>query len=571
MKKRIKKVLIANRGEITLRIAATAANLGIKTVAIYTQEDQFLSFVHTTNESYQLKQNGIDGYLNQENIIGIAKSSGADSIHPGYGFLSENSEFARRVIDAGLTWIGPDPRHIVVLGDKNKARIIAARTGIRTIPSVTHNTSDAFCKIEKTANSIGFPIILKCAHGGGGKAMRIVDDKNVLKKAWEAVCSEAKRIFSSNTILLEKKIESPRHIEVQIAGDGENQIHLYERECSIQRNNQKIIEESPCDFISKKTREKLYEAAIRMAEQIKYKNVGTVEFLLTQNEQIYFLEVNTRLQVEHSVTELTTNVDLVAMQFQIAETNNLPFRQDEIEMRGHAIECRIYAENPTKNFQPSTGRITNLVLPKSPFLRIDHDLEEGQDITPNFDSMIVKLTVFGRTRKEAIARMRHTLSKTNISGIETNVEFLQKIFSTKSYADGQFSTQFLNKQKREFFAVREHKEPFSLGVEDAKKLAQLPSIQFYFASKTLCKITSPFAKPPSPRLRGPGASEDRRDERGEARCAFEANGREAARPEGPKHHRCEGRLEGCPSESKMRVGHGRKKSRTSRWKEQRWR
>jgi len=442
----IKKVLIANRSEIALRIIATAHAQGIQSVAIYAEQDQFLSYVYKAGQAYKLPGTGASAYLDQESILKIAKKSGADAIHPGYGFLAENAEFAQAVIDAGFIWIGPTPKNIATLADKVEARKIMNEAGVPTIPGFELDASDpkSFLLAEEKALVINYPLILKCAHGGGGKAMRLVKSEQDFVTAWNLVVSEAKRFFNSNLILLEKQIENPRHIEIQIAGDGENFIHLHERECSIQRRHQKIIEEAPCNFISKETKQKLYVAALRAANSVRYQNIGTVEFLVAPDESIYFLEINTRLQVEHSVTEMTTGIDLVALQFQLADEKTLLLTQDKVVSRGHAIECRIYAENPEQNFAPSTGTISQLTIPSGPFLRVDHDLEEAMEVSPFFDPMLAKFTTYGEKRETACGRMKDALENTQLYGIKTNVSFLQNILRSNLFKSGEFHTQLLD-------------------------------------------------------------------------------------------------------------------------------
>jgi acetyl-CoA carboxylase, biotin carboxylase subunit len=444
----MKKVLIANRGEVALRIQATCHSFGIKTVAIYTEEDQYLSYVFKAGESYKLSLSGAAGYMAQDEIISIAIKSGADSIHPGYGFLSEKSEFAQKVIDAGLTWIGPTPKNIALLGDKAVAQKTMISAGIPTVPgySIDVTVSKSFGQAKLIAISIGFPIVLKCAHGGGGKAMRHVENVAAFDDAWNTVVSESEKLFFSTIILIEKYLEKPRHIEVQIAGDGEEYIHLYERECSIQRHHQKIIEEAPCSFISQETKEKLYAAALQAARAVNYKNIGTVEFLVTgdpvsHDEKFFFLEMNTRLQVEHSITEAITGRDLVFLQLYIARHGRLPYKQQDITKRGHAIECRIYSED--NNFVPSTGTINNLIFPSHPVLRIDHDLSEGQEITPFFDPMLVRLTTVGDDRSVSIAHMKQVLSRLHIDGVNTNGELLKAIMDMHEFLKGEIHTQLL--------------------------------------------------------------------------------------------------------------------------------
>lgn len=464
----IKKILIANRGEIALRIQSTAHLMGIETVSIYSKEDRFLSYVYNATESYQLSKEGGYAYLNSEEIIDIAKKSNSCAIHPGYGFLSENYKFAQSVIDSGLIWIGPSPENIMLAADKALSKEFVSRLNIPTIPSISIETrSINLEKIKSYSEEIGFPVILKCAHGGGGKAIRKVNNLDEVEGAIEKVASEARNNFNSYEILVEKFIEEPRHIEVQIAGDGENFIHLYERECSIQRKNQKIIEESPSLFITSEMKNKLYEASIKIASALKYKNVGTVEFLV-KGDQFYFLEINTRLQVEHSVTELTTNSDLVEIQINIAKNKSLKINQDDLKQYGHSIECRIYAEDPENNFIPSTGKIKNLIIPKRPFLRIDHDLEEGMSITHHFDPMLSKVTIFGRSRDYCIKSMTEALNKTDISGVKTNLTLIKKILSSKYFEQGNINTQMISSLR-----TTKPKENIVLNEEESKRLLSL--------------------------------------------------------------------------------------------------
>lgn len=448
-KKKIQKILIANRGEVAHRINSTCKALSIETISIYTEEDQFLPYIFDTNSSYKLPTSGAYGYLDQEAIIKIAQQSGADALHPGYGFLSENGDFAQKVLDAGLIWIGPSPRSINLLGDKSEAQNLAKAAQIPTVPAKNFDATleSALGQAKIFAREIGFPILLKCAHGGGGKGMRCVKNVEEFESAWAHVYSEAKKQFCSSSIIVEKKINKPRHVEVQIVSDGAHCIHLFERECSIQRRHQKIIEESPCNFVQRETKEKLYQAAIKIAQLVNYHNIGTVEFLVDEQENFYFLEMNPRLQVEHSVTEFITATDLVETQIKIASGYRIEGNQNKIKQLGHAIECRIYAEDPQENFSPSTGTIKNLILPNNPFLRIDHALEEGVEITPYFDPMLMKFTTYGPSRKTASKHMAASLQNTNIFGITTNLSFLKNIIQSNEFASGAIHTQLLELNK----------------------------------------------------------------------------------------------------------------------------
>lgn len=446
MKTKIKKILIANRGEIASRIHAACQKLDIKTVSIYSDEDKFAKFVFESDEAYQLSKNGSSAYMDQGEILNIAKKAKADAIIPGYGFLSENSIFTQRVVDSGFIWIGPNSKIIKLMGSKTQARKIIEKIGIPTITGFSLNF-DEIEKGKKLAKQIGYPILLKDPLAGGGKAMRTIYKKEEFESAWEIIKSESTKLTGSKEVLLEKFVENGRHIEIQVCGDGKNVIHLYERECSIQRRHQKIIEETPCNFVDQKLLDCMYDAAIKISKHVKYDNIGTIEFLVTPEQKFYFLEMNTRLQVEHSVTEFTTGIDLVEMQIQIAQNQKLTIKQNQISRKNHSIECRIYAENPQQNFVPCCGAINFLQIPNLPFGRIDHNLEPHTQITPFFDPMIAKITTFAATRNSAIKNIIVALQDFKISGIKTNIEFLQKILKTKEFKNGQIHTQLLNDQK----------------------------------------------------------------------------------------------------------------------------
>jgi len=446
MKKEIKKILIANRSEIAARIIDTCKSLGIKTVAIYTKEDKFSSFVYQADESYELAQNGLLGYLNQDEIISIAKNHNCNAIHPGYGLLSEIGEFATKTSLAGLTFIGPSGEQIALMGDKIKSKELMQQINIPTIPGITISENYDIQEIKKEINKIGYPIILKATLGGGGKAMRKVTNEDELEKNIQIVQRESAYLFNSLDLFAEKFIENGKHIEIQIAGDGKNIIHLFERDCSVQRRHQKFIEEAPSKFIRQKCLEKLYESAIKAAQSISYTNLGTVEFIVTPDEKFYFLEMNTRLQVEHPITESITGLDLVELQIKIAENDELPLTQNEISKQGYAIECRILAEDTKNNFAPSTGCIEFLSLPKGPFIRQDHILEEKMEITSYFDSMLAKITTNGQNRKAAISKMIKALNEFKIEGIATNIDFLKFILQSKEFENGLIFTDSFNKE-----------------------------------------------------------------------------------------------------------------------------
>ncbi len=441
----IKKILIANRSEIASRIIFSCKSMNIKTVAIYCEKDSILPFIYQADENHMLKKHDATAYLEQKEIIAIAKKLDVDAIHPGYGFLSENYNFAQKVITAGLTWIGPSHKIIKSMADKVNAREIMKKNGIPIIPGhlVSHNENEK--TIKKLAAKIGFPLILKDPLGGGGKGIKKVFNPDELISAFNTVKSESSRLTQSNQILMEKYIQKARHIEVQIAGDGKNFIHLYERECSIQRRHQKIIEETPCNFIKKEILDQIYKAAIKATMATKYNSIGTVEFIVTQ-ENFYFLEMNTRLQVEHSVTEQTTGIDLVELQIKIAQNKKLDLKQKDIKQNNHSIECRIYSEDPENNFLPSTGKIENLIIPQTPYTRIDHNLNENMEITSFFDPMIAKITIWGQNRNNTINKMLTYLTLLKIDGIKTNIKFLKAILSSKKFLSGNIHTQLIEQE-----------------------------------------------------------------------------------------------------------------------------
>lgn len=443
----IKKVLIVNRSEIALRVQQACRALGYKVVAVYAPEDFGARFVCSADEAYELSGHGFAAYLNQDEIISIALKSGADAVHPGYGFLSENARFAQKVQAHGIIWIGPSPDSMMLMGDKIQARQIAQAAGVPVVPGrfIRLDCGDSLARALQIALEIGFPVIIKDPLAGGGKAMRRVSTHDAFADAWDIVVSESRRISGGEELLVEKYLEHGRHIEVQIAGDGASAIHLFERECSIQRRHQKIVEEAPCAFVPQELLTQMYQAAINLAQSVKYTSVGTVEFMVVRGateHKFYFLEMNTRLQVEHSVTELTTGIDLVALQFALAQGAALP-AQHEIIRRGHAIECRIYAEDPDNNFFPSTGVIQYLQLPNGPWMRHDHDLEESKEITPFFDPMIAKITTYGPTRSISIGYMLGALHEYIIGGVITNISFLQRLLAVDWFVRGDFDTQSL--------------------------------------------------------------------------------------------------------------------------------
>ncbi|MFD0825542.1 acetyl-CoA carboxylase biotin carboxylase subunit [Neobacillus sp. M.A.Huq-85] len=440
-----KKILIANRGEIAGRVIRTCKALGIQTVAVYSEADKDALHVKAADEAYLLGPAKVsESYLNIDKIIEIANTSGAEGIHPGYGLLSENAEFARRCEEEGLVFIGPSPEVISKMGSKIEARKLMELTGVPVVPGITSPLADVEEAVE-TAKRIGYPVMLKASAGGGGIGMQIVRSEDETRKAFESNQKRAVSFFGNGEMFIEKYVENPRHIEIQILADGEgNTVYLWERECSIQRRHQKVVEEAPSPFLDEETRRRMGEAAVKAAKSIGYKNAGTIEFLVDENKNFYFLEVNTRLQVEHPVTEEITGIDLVAEQLQIAWGDTLIFKQSEIKRNGHAIEVRIYAEDP-KTFFPSPGKITKFVLPAGPGIRHELGVSEQSVVTPFYDPMIAKLVVKGKDRNEAIVILRDALSRYVVEGIKTNIPMLQKVVGHDSFVSGDTTTNFVEK------------------------------------------------------------------------------------------------------------------------------
>jgi propionyl-CoA carboxylase alpha chain/3-methylcrotonyl-CoA carboxylase alpha subunit/acetyl-CoA/propionyl-CoA carboxylase biotin carboxyl carrier protein len=453
----LKKVLIANRGEIACRIIRTLKALGIASVAVYHHEDRAAPHVAMADQAVRLEGDvPASAYLDQAQILQAAVATEADSVHPGYGFLSENAGFAERVDEAGLVFVGPDAGTMRLMGDKIRARAFAAAEGIPVAPSATMD-GDPGPFIERAA-AIGFPLLIKAAGGGGGKGMKIARGAAELEDAIRSAAGEALRYFGDGRIYAERLIERPRHIEVQILGDGTGEvIHLFERECSIQRRYQKIIEESPAPNLGVVLRDEICAAAVRLASAARYRNAGTVEFILGADGVFYFLEMNTRLQVEHPVTELVLGIDLVAEQLRIASGEGLSFAQADLRQTGHAIECRINAEIPEKDFRPATGRIGVLRVPAGPGIRFDGGIGEGQAVTPAFDSMLAKLIAAGDTREAAAARLESALADLVLLGVPTNIDYLARIVRSPAFLAGFLHTGFLAENEAEL--VRPEPEP----------------------------------------------------------------------------------------------------------------
>ena len=441
------KILIANRGEIAVRIIRACREMNIKTVAIYSEIDKDALHTRLADEAICIGPAPSNkSYLNIKNIIEAANITGADSIHPGFGFLSENAEFAKICEESNIKFIGPNSKVIDLLGNKSNAKEMMKKEGVPVIPG-SDGSITGLKEAISISDKIGYPIILKAAAGGGGKGIRIVNCKEDLEDAYNIVKQEAKISFNDDEIYIEKFVQNPRHVVIQIlADDFGNIVHLGERDCSIQRRHQKVLEETPSTAVDEKLRNKMGEAAIKAAKVAGYSNCGTVEFLVDKDKNFYFMEMNTRIQVEHPITEMRTNIDIVKEQIKIAGGEKLKFKQKDIEFRGHSIECRINAENPSKNFMPCPGKITGINLPGGNGIRIDTAIYEGYTIPPNYDSMIAKIIAYGSNRNEAISKMKRALEELVIDGIDTNRDFLFEIIKNPNFIRGNFDTSFIEKE-----------------------------------------------------------------------------------------------------------------------------
>jgi acetyl-CoA carboxylase biotin carboxylase subunit len=444
------KLLIANRGEIAVRIIRACREMGIKTVAVYSQADADALHTQLADESICIgKAEAKDSYLNMERILSATIASGADAIHPGFGFLSENSKFAALCEKCNIAFIGPSARTIEETGNKSEARNAMVRAGVPVIPGTKEPIFTAEAG-RKFADEIGYPVMIKAALGGGGKGMRVVQNSTDFEKNFQNAQREAENGFGDNSMYIEKYIEHPKHIEFQILADNEgNTIHLGERDCSVQRRHQKMIEESPCTALDEDLREQMGAMAVRAAKAVGYRNAGTVEFLLDSHRQFYFMEINTRIQVEHGVTELVTGIDLVKEQIRIAAGEKLGLRQSDIHLTGHAMEVRINAENPDKNFAPCPGTIQELHIPGGNGVRIDTAVYPGYIIPPYYDSMIMKVMVYDKDRESALKKMRSTLGEVIIEGVTTNLDFQYEILKNKEFESGEVHTDFIEKNFEE--------------------------------------------------------------------------------------------------------------------------
>lgn len=441
-----KKILVANRGEIAVRIIRTCKDMGIKTVALYSQVDEDSIHVHMADESVCIGPGpSKDSYLKISNIISAALITGAEAIHPGYGFLAENKDLVEACMENNIKFIGPRKEHLEIMGNKAQARETMIRAGVAVTPGSPGSTNDG-SQALKMAKEIGYPVIIKASSGGGGRGMRIVHREEDFLKNFNTARSESQAAFNDDSMYVEKFIENPRHIEFQILADEYgNVLHLGERDCSLQRRNQKLLEEAPCGIISKSLREEIGQVALQAARAVNYVNAGTIEFLLDKNNNYYFMEMNTRIQVEHPITEMVTGVDLIEEQIRIAYGEKLSLKQEEIKIDGHAIECRINAENPEKNFMPCPGRIERYISPGGYGVRVDSHIYDDYIIPPTYDSMIGKLIVWGRNRDEAIKRMKRALDEMIIMGIETNLDFQKRILNNEDFMENKIDTSFIEK------------------------------------------------------------------------------------------------------------------------------
>lgn len=468
--KNFSKLLIANRGEIAMRILRACHELGIRTVAVFSDADRNAMHVRQAHEAYYIgPPPARDSYLQIDKLIEVAKQSGAEAIHPGYGFLAERAEFAQACLDAGLVFVGPPVNAIRIMGDKQTARQTVKAAGVPIVPGTEPGLDDD--ALIAAAEDIGYPLLVKASAGGGGKGMRPVHQKADLADSIAAARREAMAAFGDDTVYLEKMLVGARHIEIQLLADMDgNIIHLGERECSLQRRHQKLIEESPSYVVDEKLRQQMGEVAVAAARAVDYVNAGTIEFLVDRDKNFYFLEMNTRLQVEHPVTELVTGIDIVQEQLRISRGRRLRITQSDVKMSGWAIECRINAEDPYNNYLPSTGQITASRLPTGPGVRVDTGAFPGYEVTPYYDSMLSKLVCYGETRSEAVLRMRRALEEYRIMGVKTNIPFHQHMMDSHRFLTGQFDTSFVEER----FSMDDREAPHQL---DAAILATLVAHQ----------------------------------------------------------------------------------------------
>ncbi len=464
----MKKILVANRGEIALRVMKTAREMGIKTVAVYSEADRHSPHVRYADEAILLgPPPSSESYLLGDVIIEKAKALNVDAIHPGYGFLSENAGFAKKVKESDIVWIGPDTHAIEVMGSKLAAKEAVKSYDIPMVPGIDEAIEDVD-KATSIAKEIGFPILIKASAGGGGKGMRVVEKETELESQMKRAISEAKSAFGDGSVFIEKYIASPRHIEIQVLADKHgNTVHLFERECSIQRRHQKVVEEAPSSVLSETLRENMGAAAVRVAKACDYVGAGTVEFLIDDDHNFYFLEMNTRLQVEHPVTELITGIDLVEQQIKVANGETLSFTQEDLKINGHAVELRVYAEDPLNDFLPSVGNLEVYKLPEGNGIRVDNGFEEGMEVPIYYDPMLAKLITYGKTREAAIQLMVEAIDAYEVEGIQTTLPFGKFVFENDAFRSGNFNTHFVKNN----YSPEKLKAQFTEEAELAAKVA----------------------------------------------------------------------------------------------------
>lgn len=441
------KILIANRGEIAVRVIRAAHELGLETVAVYSEADRDALFVRYADQAVCIGPPPLaESYLYYQNILAAAKSTGADAIHPGYGFLSENASFAEACRVLNIVFIGPQPMAIRKMGDKAMAKKIMKEAGVPVVPG-SEGILASFAEAKSLAEEIGYPVIIKATAGGGGRGMRIVAEKKELENAYNSALNEAQKAFGDASVYLEKFIQDPKHIEIQVLGDKHGRVvHLFERDCSVQRRHQKLLEEAPSPVLDEVTRSAMSAIAVRAAQSVRYDSVGTIEFIYDiRKKEFYFIEMNTRIQVEHPVTEMITHVDLIKHQILVATGEPLSLTQEQIHKSGHAIECRINAEDPENNFLPQAGSLSQFIVPGGPGVRVDSGVYPGYAIPPYYDSMIAKLIVWGDTRKDAVARMKRALREFIVEGVKTTIPFHLQIMQNKDFLSGTYTTNFINK------------------------------------------------------------------------------------------------------------------------------
>jgi acetyl-CoA carboxylase biotin carboxylase subunit len=477
-----RKILIANRGEIALRVIRACKELGIRTVAVFSEADRWANYVAQADEAYLLgPAPSRESYLRMDRILEVARRSGAQAIHPGYGFLSERAEFSRACRKERIRFIGPRPESMEALGNKIAARKQAQKLGLPVVPGISGQVDEA--QVLAFGKQHGFPILLKAAGGGGGKGLRVVRDPKDVPRALREAASEAGAAFGNSEVFVEKYVARPRHVEIQVFGDGRGRVvHLGERECSVQRRHQKLVEESPSTVVDDALRETMGATAVRIAKSVGYENAGTCEFLLDEDGKFYFLEVNSRLQVEHPVTEMVTGLDLVKMQLAVAAGEALPVKQDEIHRRGHAIEVRVCTEDPFSNFAPATGEVAAVRFPHGPFVRVDSDLVRRTPITVYYDSLVAKVVAWASTRAEAVDRMLRALRECKIVGVQTTIPFHLQLFQDKRFRAGKIHTKFVDEEFEFKDAKAEHHE-------EAAVLAA--AIEFFRRERMTPKYASP--------------------------------------------------------------------------------